>query len=730
MKLRTRLCTLLLGSVMAAAAERPNILFIFSDDHATEAISAYGGRLKDIAPTPNIDRLAKEGALIENSFCCNSICGPSRAAILTGMHSHRNGFMDNNNSVFDGTQTTFPGLMQKAGYQTAMIGKWHLHSLPQGFDFWEILPGQGMYYNPDMMQMPDGKRKRYQGHCNDVVTEQALKWLREGRDKDKPFVLMCQHKAPHRSWSPAPRHFKLFDGVTIPEPDTLFDDYKNRSKTLAENEMSIANHFSWGHDMKFHGENLFPKHFTAGYGFGDYKRMTEDQREAWDAHYEPLNQKFIADMKAGKLTDQDVTRWKYQRYMKNYLRCVKGVDEGVGKLLDYLDEAGLAENTIVIYSSDQGFYLGEHGWYDKRWMFEESLEMPFLIRWPGVIKPGSRPKAMIQNIDYGPTFLDVAGVEAPAHMQGKSIVPVLKSELSKPEDFREAIYYQYTGERTHHVAKHDGVRTQRYKIMRFPNTNEWNLFDLEKDPKEMQSFHDDTEYADVFARMKKLYFDVRAEYEVYDATVPASRMNQKWWKDRHNNAKKTAKAGGHEVLMIGDSITQGWEGAGKAAWAKYLAPRKAINLGFSGDRTQHVLWRLLMEEMPTDDAPKAAVIMIGTNNAKSNVDKPHETAVGIQHIVKLLRDRKPEMDVVLFGVFPRGATAEDKLRQHNIAVNKEIKEFASTDGKVHFVDISEQFLDEKGTLSKKVMPDLLHLNAGSYEIWGKALDAELKKLDL
>ena len=329
------------------------------------------------ALTPQLDRI-NEGAIFHNSFCANSICGPSRASILTGLHSHTNGFLDNNNSRFDGSQTTFPKLIQKVGYQTAIIGKWHLVSNPTGFDYWEILPGQGSYYNPDLIQM-DNKRKRYEGYCTDIITDRALDWLKNQRDDNKPFVLMCQHKAPHRNWCPAPRHLNLFDDIVMPEPKTLFDSYGgNRSKTLKEHEMGIKDHMFWGWDMKFHGkDSMFPEHFVSGLANREYQRMNESQKEQWDKAYEPKTKTYrrhsIGNLKV------KVTKWKYQRYIKDYLRTIKAVDENVGRLLKYLDDSGLAENTIVIYSSDQGFYLGEHGWYDKRWMFEESLAMPFLI---------------------------------------------------------------------------------------------------------------------------------------------------------------------------------------------------------------------------------------------------------------------------------------------------------------------------------------------------------------
>lgn len=499
---------LAIGNVVTLqAAKKPNIVFLFSDDHALQSISAYGGRLKDIATTPNIDRLAREGAIFENSFCANSICGPSRASILTGKHSHKNGFMRNGHE-FDGDQMTFPKLMQKSGYQTAIIGKWHLSSDPQGFDHWEILPGQGSYYNPDLIQM-DGSKKRFTGYCTDIVTDHAIEWL-DKCDKTKPFILMCQHKAPHRNWAPAERHLTLFDGQDIPEPKTLRDDYSGRAAWLKKNKMEIKSHFYWGHDMKFHGKSVMPEKILDGINNGEYTRMTDEQKKVWDAAYGPKNNKFITDYKAKKLSDDDILKWKYQRYIKDYLRTIRALDENVGRMLEYLDKSGLAENTIVIYSSDQGFYLGEHGWYDKRWMFEESLKMPFIIRWPGVVKPGSRPKEMIQNIDYAPTFLEMAGAEIPEEIQGRSLVPVFSGNT--PKDWREDIYYAYyMNPGTHNVPRHDGVRTGRYKIFWLPQSSEWQLFDLVKDPLELRSVHSDAAYAKVFQDMQKLYSTRRTE---------------------------------------------------------------------------------------------------------------------------------------------------------------------------------------------------------------------------
>lgn len=506
---------LVLLSVLAAAADpRPNIVFLFSDDHALQSISAYGGRFKDIAPTPNIDRLAKEGAIFERSYCANSLCGPSRASILTGKHSHINGFQNNDTDKFDSSQPTFPKYLRKAGYQTAIIGKWHLVTDPTGFDYWEILPNQGSYCNPDFIEM-DGSKKRVEGYVTDIIADKTLDWLKNQRDKDKPFVLMCQQKAPHRNWVPALRHYHLFDGVTMPEPPSFFDDYANRSKVLTEQEMSFSKNIYWGWDMLLPGEPKDPR-FLPGLPNHELERMNPAQKSEFEKAYAKENEQLFSDLASGKMDDAAVMHWKYQRFIKDYLRCVRALDENIGRVLDYLDESGLSKNTIVIYSSDQGFYLGEHGWYDKRWMFEESLSMPFLIRWPGVVKPGTRSKALIQNIDYAPTFLEAAGVPIPSDIQGRSLLPVLKNDGIAPEDWRKAIYYSYFGEETHHVPAHDGVRTDRYKLFYIPKTKEWQLFDLDKDPQELKSVHDNPEYATVLKDMKKIYQETRTEFKVPD----------------------------------------------------------------------------------------------------------------------------------------------------------------------------------------------------------------------
>lgn len=488
---------LLLNPVFAQAQpnvkQRPNILFIFSDDHASHAINAYGSKINK---TPNIDRLASEGMLFENCFCTNSICAPSRAVILTGKHSHVNGMIDNRRS-FNGAQQTFPKLLQKAGYQTAIVGKWHLKSEPTGFDYFDVLFGQGPYYNPQLRSKETPNRKQSKpitGYTTDILTDRALGWLKSGRDKNKPFMLMYQHKAPHRNWQPGPDHLTTFDDKDIPEPATLFDDYKGRTSWAAKATMRIDDHMNQ-RDLKL----VAPK-------------LTKEQMEVWNKAYGPKNQKF----KEANLKGKELVRWKYQRYIKDYLRAIQSVDDNLGRVLKYLDETGLAKNTIVIYSSDQGFYLGDHGWFDKRWMYEESLRMPLIVRWPGVVKAGSRNKDLVQNLDFAETFLDIAGVDVPKDMQGRSIVPLLKGET--PKDWRKSIYYQYYewyGPGTvHNVQRHYGVRTDRHKLIHYYLIDEWELFDLEKDPDELKSEYENEKYADVVKELKTELTRLRKHYKV------------------------------------------------------------------------------------------------------------------------------------------------------------------------------------------------------------------------
>ncbi|MEM9378795.1 MAG: sulfatase [Planctomycetota bacterium] len=476
--------------------DRPNILFVFSDDHATHAIGAYGGPLAAIDPTPRIDRLASEGMLFRRSFCTNSICGPSRAVILTGKHSHLNGFRRNGNK-FDGSQPTFPKMLRSAGYTTALVGKWHLGTTPEGFDHWDVLPGQGAYYNP-RLRTAEGPRE-VEGHCTDVVTDLAVAWLEEQKGSDRPWMLMCQHKAPHRTWMPAARHLDLYADIDLPEPPTLFDDHADDASCAVASQMTIDEHMELFYDLFVPPtDGSIPKGGSAldASGYRNLARMTDEQRAKWDAAFDPRNAAFHA----AELEGEDLVRWKYQRYVKNYLRCVRGVDESVGRLVDWLDANDLADDTIVIYCSDQGFYLGDHGWYDKRWMYEESLQMPFIVRWPGVVSPGTECDAMIQNLDYAPTFLELAGAATPDDMQGRSLVPLLSG--TTPDDWRDAIYYRYFEfPGPHQVAKHYGIRTDRYKLMHFHELDEWELYDLETDPDELVNLFGRPEHAGLTASL-------------------------------------------------------------------------------------------------------------------------------------------------------------------------------------------------------------------------------------
>ena len=506
----TLLACALFSLPQLGAAERPNILFVFSDDHAPHAIGAYDGWLKSVDPTPEIDKLAEEGALFVNSFCTNSICGPSRAVILSGKHSHKNGFMNNGNS-FDWNQQIFPKLLQKAGYQTALYGKSHLKGKPQGFDDWKVLPGQGLYYNPDLIT-PEG-RKRIDGHCTDIVTDLAVEWLQGGRDKDTPFMLMVQHKAPHRNWMPALRHLSLYEDTEMPEPPTLFDKWEDNAPPARHQELEIDRHMDLNYD-------LFVD-LTADYtgtpsqkrqdrsAWHNMKRMSEEQMSAWRAYYKPRDAAFHE----ANLTGKDLVRWKYQRYAKNYLRCVRGVDESVGRLRETLKELNLADNTVVIYSSDQGFYIGDHGWYDKRWMYEESLKMPLIVSWPGVTKPGAKIDQMVQNLDYAQTFLEMAGVESPGDMQGLSLVPLLQGK--QPDDWRKSIYYHYYEyPSVHMVPRHYGIRTERYKLIHFYQFgNEWELYDLESDPDELINIYGRKSTGAVTADLKSQLKAIREHYQ-------------------------------------------------------------------------------------------------------------------------------------------------------------------------------------------------------------------------
>ncbi len=447
----------------AAQPQRPNILFIMSDDHASHALSCYGSRINK---TPNLDRIANEGMRFDNCFCTNSICEPSRAVILTGKYSHLNG-VHCNGEHFDGSQQTVSKLLRQNGYQTAMIGKWHLNSEPTGFDYWCILTdggGQGTYFEPvfDL----NGKRRQIAGYTTDIITDQTIQWL-DARKSDKPFFLMCHHKAPHRRWRPNYPDFKVYEDKEIPQPDTFDDDYSTRSDAAKYAEMTIEQDLD-EKDLKFDP----PEHFIG----------------------------------------QQLKNWKYQRYMRDYLGCVASVDDNVGRLLDYLDKSGLAENTIVIYTSDQGFYLGDHGWFDKRFMYEESLRMPLLIRYPKTVEAGSVNKEMVLNLDFAPTFLDFAGVKTPDDMQGRSIKPLLEGE--SVSDWRDAMYYHYYEyPSVHMVKRHYGIRIQRYKLIHFYyDIDAWELYDLQEDPHELNNIYDHPDYAPIVVELKDKLRNLQSHY--------------------------------------------------------------------------------------------------------------------------------------------------------------------------------------------------------------------------
>jgi len=454
---------------------RPNILFIMSDDHASHAISAHGSKINE---TPNIDRLAKGGLRLDNCFVTNSICTPSRACILTGQYSHLNGVKTLNDSI-DPKTIHVGHLLRNAGYQTAMIGKWHLQTSPEGFDFWRILPGQGLYYDP-VFTHQDGSRQKYQGYCTDLIADFTLDWLKTGRDESKPFFLMCHHKAPHRDWTPPKKYQDWLKDETVPEPGNLYEDISKRSAAAQRATLRV----------------------------GDDMTKTD----------------LKVDRPAG-LEGRELRKWAYQLYIKDYLRCVRSVDDNVGRLLDYLDAEGLAEDTLVIYTSDQGFFLGDHGWYDKRFMYEETMRMPFLARYPKLIRPGSTNRDIILNIDFAPTFLALAGQKAPATMQGESFAPQLQGKT--PKKWRKSMYYRYWMHLGggHTVTAHYGVRSHAHKLIYYygqalgskgavdtPTPPEWEMFDLIKDPREMKNVYGEPAYAKVQSELKAELDRLRTYY--------------------------------------------------------------------------------------------------------------------------------------------------------------------------------------------------------------------------
>lgn len=492
--------------------KRPNILYIMADDHAKQAISAYGHPISKLAPTPNIDRIAYEGALFQNNFCTNSICGPSRSVILTGKFSHVNGFRMNGDK-FDGSQQTFPKLLQEVGYSTGIVGKWHLDGLPQGFDYWKIIEGQGHYYNPTFIyQGQNGKEADtldVMGYATDIITNQAIEFLDQVKNDDKPFMLMLHHKAPHRNWMPALRHLNKYDTIQFPLPETYFTNH-DESLGSQDQLQTIYKDMYEGHDLKMTKRKGSPV-LAWNPWTNDFDRMTPEQRAIWEAAYQLKNDAFHDAHLSGK----ELAEWKGQRYLHEYLSTIAAVDESVGKMLDYLKEHGMEENTIVIYTTDQGFYLGEKGWFDKRYMYEESLAMPLLIKYPNHIKPKTVVKGLTQNLDFAETFLDYAQTEIPKDMQGKSFRPLLEGKMND-DDFRDAIYYHYYDYPAFHmVKKHYGVRTKGYKLMHFyDDIDTWELYDLEEDPKEIHNQIDNPEYDEIEVSLHQKLDSLQELYKV------------------------------------------------------------------------------------------------------------------------------------------------------------------------------------------------------------------------
>ena len=495
----------------AAPPSRPNILFIMSDDHAYQAISAYSDQL---IQTPNIDRLANEGVLFTNASVTNSICAPSRATILTGKHTHINGKIDNV-MPFDTTQVTFPQLFQQAGYQTAMYGKLHFGNNPKGVDDFMILPGQGSYINPRFIT-PEGDTT-ISGYVTDIITDLTIDWLDKKREPEKPFLMMYLHKAPHRAWWPSPEKFKEFASKTFPEPETLFDDYSGRGTAAREAEMTISDEMLLSYDNKVLPQAIADLNITDDprnqryFEGSEYPRINEVQSKL----YQPILDSIADSFKERwpTMSDEEKRSWKYQRYMQDYLGCISSVDDNVGRVLDYLDESGLAENTIVVYTSDQGFYLGEHGWFDKRFIYDESFKTPLLIRWPNEITAGTTNDEMVQNLDFAQTFLEAAQISAPNDMQGESFMPLLTGDTANWT--RDAVYYhyyEYPG--AHSVKRHYGIVTEDYKLAHFYyDVDEWELYDRKKDPQEMNSVYDDPAYAEVADSLHQELKELRVKYK-------------------------------------------------------------------------------------------------------------------------------------------------------------------------------------------------------------------------
>lgn len=538
------------NKVVAQQKNRPNIIYIMCDDHAFQAISAYESALAKVAPTPNIDRIAQNGMIFDRAFVENSLSAPSRACLITGLYSHQNG-QEHLFEGIDSTKTFFTEILHNAGYSTGLIGKWHLMCKPKGFDYFHILDDQGKYYNPTFCSNDSyGKYTREEGYATDLITEHAIEFL-DKRDKKKPFMLMVHHKAPHRNWLPNLKYLGAYDNVEFPIPETFFDDYATRGEALHEQKATVANHMEMVQDLKIpelYDSNSVASRASFGALMGEIGRMTAEQRAVWDAYYMPRNFKFIRKNYSG----HELAKWKLQTYLRDYMSVIKSIDESVGRILDYLDHNGLTDNTMIVYTSDQGFYMGEHGLFDKRWMYEESMRTPLIISWPGHIAPGTRCSQLVQNIDFAPTFLSVAGIKKPNYMPGLSLEPLFVRGTA--EKWRKSLYYHYYDYPTFHlVRKHDGVRTERYKLIHFygkggkrgaaenkymlqqgtnenrvfhylenteyfpknsPDVDYYELYDLQSDPHELNNIYGKTGYEQITRKLTKELYNYRKRLKV------------------------------------------------------------------------------------------------------------------------------------------------------------------------------------------------------------------------
>lgn len=485
-------------------ADKPNIIFIMTDDHTKQALSAYDSTL---VKTPHLDQLSEEGIIFNKGFVTNSICAPSRAVILTGKYSHLNGVKDNE-TAFDSSQLTFPKILKQNGYQTSIVGKWHLRSQPTGFDNWLVLPGQGDYYNPRFID--NGKDTTLNGYVTDIITEKAIEWL-GNRDKNQPFMLMVHHKAPHRNWMPALKYLNELEDNNFDVPPTFYDDYEGREH-LKQQQLTVADHMSLGYDLKMPCDTCTeaPINSWTPFAFKNrLNRLNPNQLEQWNQGYaQEINEFQSFDAHNTK----DFKEWKLQRYLQDYLRCVLSVDESVGKINKFLKENGLEKNTIIVYTSDQGFFLGEHGLFDKRYMYEEAFSTPLIMKYPDMISPGSKSDELVMNLDIAPTFLDLAQLSIPADMQGRSMVPIMSSK--NDVDWRSSIYYHYY-ENVFGVPEHYGIRTDRYKLIRFktdPKT--WELYDLKNDPREIDNLYGDPSYQQIVKTLKEGLVELQKEYGI------------------------------------------------------------------------------------------------------------------------------------------------------------------------------------------------------------------------